>query len=158
MAGRGLLIRLRGAGRLPFELGTRGGGGRESGRAGDILEGSREEETETNGLNSRMYHDTSSSSSCSSSSSVSVSGNGEKGARVNWKISTGLASGFEGEGVVRVIESGWKDICGEVISLRGVWRYEHSSPEAPGVIGISALEQADMLVSEGVGERVGCGD
>jgi hypothetical protein len=159
MAGRGLLIRLWGAGRLAFELGKRGGGRRESGRAGDVLEGSREDETETNGLNSRMYHDTSSSSTCSSSSSsASVSGNGDKGASVNSKISTGLASGFEGDGIERVIASGWKDMGGEMIDLGGGWRYKHSSSEAPGVIGVSVLEQADMLVSEGVGERVGCGD
>jgi len=30
----------------------------------------------------------------------------------------------------------------------------HSSSEPPGVVGMSVLEQADMLVREGVGERV----
>jgi hypothetical protein len=29
----------------------------------------------------------------------------------------------------------------------------HSSSEPPGVVGISVLEQADILVREGVGER-----
>jgi hypothetical protein len=37
--------------------------------------------------------------------------------------------------------------------LEGTRRLDDSSSEAPGVIGISVLEQADMLVREGVGER-----
>lgn len=42
-------------------------------------------------------------------------------------------------------------------ALRGSWRLDHSSSEAPGVVGISVLEQADKLVREGVGERVRSG-
>jgi hypothetical protein len=77
---------------------------------------------------------------------------------VNSKISTGLVSGSERDGAERVIASGWNDIYGELIDLRGEWRYNNSSSEAPGVIGISVLEQADMLVREGVGERARRGD
>jgi hypothetical protein len=65
IAGRGLLIRLRPAGRVAFELESRRAGGMESRRAGDVLKGSRGEEREKTWLNSRMYHNTS-SSSCSS--------------------------------------------------------------------------------------------
>ena len=42
--------------------------------------------------------------------------------------------------------------------MRGSWRPDHSSSEVPGVVGISVLEQADILVREGVGERVLSGD
>lgn len=42
--------------------------------------------------------------------------------------------------------------------LEGTRRPDDSSSEAPGVIGISVLEQADMLVREGVGERDRGGD
>jgi hypothetical protein len=153
--GRGLLIRLRPAGRLAFGLESRGRGEKESGRAGGMLEGSRGEERETTWLNSRIYHDAS-SESCSSSASGSISG--EKGASVNSKISTGLASGFERDGVERVTASGWKDICGEVMVLLGGWEHNRSSSDVPGVVGTSVLEQADMLVREGVGERARCED
>ena len=44
------------------------------------------------------------------------------------------------------------------ILSEGERRAGHSSSEAPGVVGISVLEQADMLVREGVGERDRGGD
>ena len=43
---------------------------------------------------------------------------------------------------------------GRTTVLREGWGLGHSSSEAPGVVGRSVLEQADMLVREGVGERV----
>jgi hypothetical protein len=108
MAGRGLLIRLRPADRVAFELKSRGGRGMESRRAGDVLKGSRGEDGEITWLNSRMYHDRS-SSSCSSWAS-SVLGSGVNGASVNSKISTGFASGSERDGAEWVAASGWNDI------------------------------------------------
>ena len=47
---------------------------------------------------------------------------------------------------------------GPAAFLEGTRRPDDSSSEAPGVIGISVLEQADMLVREGVGERDRGGD
>jgi hypothetical protein len=43
---------------------------------------------------------------------------------------------------------------GRATDLWEVGGLGHSSSEPPGVLGISVLEQADMLVREGVGERV----
>jgi hypothetical protein len=45
-----------------------------------------------------------------------------------------------------------------ILSEEGERRPGHSSSEAPGVVGISVLEQADMLVREGVGESDRGGD
>lgn len=118
-AGRGLLIRPRPAGRLVLELEPRGGGGRESGRAGGVLEEAHGAGRETIWLSSRMYHDASSSSS---PSAASAPGSGDKGASVNSKVSTGLASGFKREGVERETTSGWNDTSGEAMVLREGWR------------------------------------
>ncbi|KAH8980056.1 hypothetical protein EDB92DRAFT_1820679 [Lactarius akahatsu] len=56
---------------------------------------------------------------------------------------------------VGVITSGW--ICTRWAGLQS-WELEsrpgHSSSDVSGVMGMSLLEQADILVNEGVGERV----
>jgi hypothetical protein len=147
--GRGLLIRLREA--VLVEL-REGGGRSESGRALVARDevGKHGEARETTWPSSRAYHDTSSSSSPSSGS--------KHGARVNSNTFAGLASGTSGVGV---ITRGW------IITRRGEGtlrsfglrsRPGQSSSDVRGVVGMSMLEQADMLVSEGVGERERRGD
>lgn len=153
IAGRGLLIRLC----WPDLVLAREGGGSESGRAvvGLDADGARGEASETSWPSSRAYHDTS-SSSCSCSSSGS-----ENGAMVNSNTSAGSASEVSRMGVDLVITSGW--ICTRwaagALRSRGLEpRPGHSSSDVSGVVGMSLLEQADMLVSEGVGERDRGGD
>ena len=159
--GRALLIRLRGEGRSVPELAPRGIR-RESGRVG-VFEGARGEETETIWLNSREYHNTSSSSSSSSTSwssfpSTSCPGSGENGTRVNSKVSSEFSSEAKREGVDLMTMRGCFEMRGRTTLLEGERRPGHSSSEVPGVVGISVLEQADMLVREGVGERDRGGD
>ena len=98
-SGRGLLILLRG-GRLVRRLELRGGGRRESGRAGQS-EGTSGKQRVTISPNSREYHNASSSSSSSCSSSVSSSSgpSEKKDSRVNSKASVGLASEIKRDGV-----------------------------------------------------------
>ncbi len=158
-AGRGLLIRLCGPVLVLALEPWEGGGRSESGRAPVALdaEGARGEASETSWPSSRAYHDTSSSPpSCSSSSSGP-----ENGAIVNSNTFAGLASEVSSAGVDLVVTSGW--ICtrwaaGALRSLGLGSRPGHSSSDVSGVVGMSLLEQADMLVSEGVGERVRGGD
>ena len=114
------------------------------------------EASETTCPSSRAYHDISSSSVHSSSRSASVN-------------SSAVAELWYGDAVVvdLLITSGW--ICtrcaaGAFRSCRLEWRLRpgHSSPlsssssssDVSGVVGVSLLEQADILVSEGVGERL----
>jgi hypothetical protein len=145
--GRGLLIRLR----EPRE----GGGKRESGRAPVALdeEGADDvEASDTTSLSSRAYHDTSSSLVvCSSSRSVNVNSN------TFAELEFGASSPVED----LVITNGWIFTCWATGALRS-WglgpRPGHSSSDVSGVVGMSLLEQADMLVSEGVGERERGGD
>jgi len=110
--GRGLLILLRAGGRLVPRLESRGGGRRESGRAG-LFDGTGGEETETTWLNSREYHNTSSSSSsCSSSDSSSSGPSRKKESRVNSKVSAELASEVERDGVDLVTANGCIEMGG----------------------------------------------
>jgi hypothetical protein len=161
-AGRGLLVRLWADGRSVPELAARGINRRESGRARPFEE-SRGEGRETTWLNSREYHNASSSSSSSSSAasfcSASSPGWGENGPRVNSKVSSEGASEAERDDV-DLIMSGCLEIRGRGMAafLEGSRRPDDSSSEAPGVNGISVLEQADMLVREGVGEHDRAGD
>jgi hypothetical protein len=116
-------------------------------------------------LNSREYHNASSSSSSSSSAasfcSLSGPGKGENGPRVNSKVSSECASEAERDGVDLIMRGclemrGCKR--GMAAFLEGSRKPGDSSSEAPGVNGNSVLEQADMLVREGVGERDRGGD
>jgi len=110
--GRGLLILLRAGGRPGPRPEPRGGGRRESGRAG-LFDGTGGEETETTWLNSREYHNTSSSSSSSCSSSSSSSGpSGKKESRVNSKVSAELASEVERDGVDLITANGCIEMGG----------------------------------------------
>lgn len=160
IAGRGLVFSLREDGWSVPKLASRGIGRRESGRARPFEE-SRGEGRETSSLNSREYHNISSSSSSSAASVCSASspGWGENGPKVNSKVSSECASESERDGVDLITR--W---CLEMRGRRmGAFledsrRTGESSSEAPGVNGISVLEQADMLVSEGVGERDRDGD
>lgn len=161
VAGRGLLVRLWADGRSVPELAARGIGRRESGRARPFEE-SRGEGRETTWLNSREYHNTSSSSSSSSVASfcsASSPGWGENGPRVNSKVSSECASEAERDDV-DLIMRGCLEMRGFRMAafLEGTRRPGDSSSEAPGVNGISVLEQADMLVREGVGEHDRAGD
>ena len=138
------------------ELAPRGTGRKESGRARPFEE-SREEGRETNSLNSREYHNASSSStSASSAASASSPGRGEYGPRVNSKVSPECASEAKRDLIMR----GCLEMRGRRMAafLEGSRRLGDSSSETPGVKGISVLEQADMLVREGVGERDRGGD
>ena len=158
IAGRGLLIRLRGP-VLDHVLEPReGGGNRESGREQVALdeEDADGEARETTWLSSRAYHDTS-----SSSTPLACSSESENGANVNSNTSAELALGASSALVDLVITSGW--ICtrwaaGALRSWGLGLRPGHSSSDVSGVVGMSLLEQADMLVSEGVGERERGGD
>ena len=152
-----MLIRLRADGRSVPELESRGNGRRESGRVG-LFEGARGEERETTWLNSREYHKASSSSSSSLTSLTSASnpGTGEKGTRVNSKVSSVFSSEAKGDGEEDLMSMrGCFEMRGRATAIlsEGERRAGNSSSEAPGVVGISVLEQADMLVREGVGER-----
>ena len=142
------------------EMAARGIGRRESGRARPFEE-SRGEDRQMTSLSSREYHNPSSSSSSSSSSAASTSspGRGENGPRVNSKVSSGYALEDKREGV-DLIMRGCLEIRGHRAGafLEGSRRTGDSSSDAPGVDGISVLEQADMLVREGVGERDRDGD
>ena len=157
--GSGLLIRLSaGVWSVP-ELAPRGNGRRESGRVRPFEE-SRGEESEMTWLNSREYHNTSSSSSSSSSAaSASSPGRGENGPRVNSKVSSDCVSEAKRDGV-DLIMRGCLEMRGrrKAAFLEENRRPGDSSSEAAGVNGISVLEQADMLVREGVGERDRGGD
>jgi hypothetical protein len=143
------------------ELTPRGIGKSESGRARPFEE-SREEGRETSWLNSREYHNASSSSSSSSPFDsfcpASSPERGENGPRVNSKVSSECAS--EAERDVDLIMRGCLEMRGDGMAafLEGTRRPGDSSSEAPGVNGISVLEQADMLVREGVGEHDRAGD
>jgi hypothetical protein len=156
-AERGLLIRLWADGWSVPELASRGIGKRESGRARPFEE-SRGEGREMTWLNSREYHNASSSSSSASLAtsfcSASSPERGENGPRVNSKVSSECASEAERDDVDLIIR-GCLEIrgCGMAAFLEGSRGPGDSSSEAPGVDGISVLEQADMLVREGVGER-----
>lgn len=159
VAGRGLHIRLWADGQSISELAARGINRRESGRARPFEE-SRGEGRETTWLNSREYHNTSSSSSSAASfCSTSSPGNGENGPRVNSKVSSECASEAECDDV-GLIMRGCLEMRGRGMAafLEGGRRQGDSSSEAAGVNGISVLEQADMLVREGVGERDRGGD
>ncbi len=109
--GRGLLILLRAGERPVPRLEPRGGGRRESGRAG-LFDGTGGGETETTWLNSREYHNTSSSSSCSSSDSSSSGPSEKKESRVNSKVSAELASEVERDGVDLVTANGCIEMGG----------------------------------------------
>jgi hypothetical protein len=78
---------------------------------------------------------------------------------VNSKVSSEYASEAEREDV-DLIMRGCLEMRGRGMTafLEGSRRPGDSSSEAPGVNGISVLEQADMLVREGVGERDRGGD
>ena len=150
-AGRGLLIRLRRPVLVPDP--REGGGRSESGRALVALDeesGVHGEASETTWPSSRAYHDKSSSSSPS-----------EDGAGVNLKTSAGLASDASTAVVDLVITRGWiftRWAAGALQSSGLGSRPGQSSSDVSGVVGISVLEQADMLVREGVGERERGGD
>lgn len=105
-------------------------------------------------LNSLEYHNAiSSSSSSSSAASASSPGRGENGPRVNSNVSSEWASEAERDLIMR----GCLEMRGPVF-LEGSRSPDDSSSEAAGVNGISVLEQADMLVREGVGEHDRGGD
>ena len=157
-AGRGLLIRLRGPVLVHVLEPREGGGYRESGREPVALdeEDADGEAREITWLSSRAYHDTS-----SSSSPLACSSESENGANVNSNTSAELALGASSALEDLVITSGW--ICtrcaaGALRSWGLGLRPGHSSSDVSGVVGMSLLEQADMLVSEGVGERERGGD
>ena len=161
-AGRGLLTRLRADGLSVPEMASRGIK-RESGRVG-VFEGARGEETETTWANSREYHNTSSSSSSSSYPScvpfpsASCPGSGENGAMVNSKVSSELSSEAKRDAGDLTITRRCFEMRGRSTLSEGERWLGHSSSEVPGVVGISVLEQADMLVRDGVGERDRGGD
>ena len=146
--GRGLLARLR-------EM-REGGGKRESGRAPVALDeedAGDGEASDTTPLSSRAYHDTSSSLVvvCSSSNSASVNSS------TFAELEFGASSAVEDF----VITYGWIFTCLAAGPLRSCGlgpRPGHSSSDVSGVVGMSLLEHADMLVSEGVGERERGGD
>lgn len=75
-------------------------------------------------------------------------------------MSSEFSSEAKREGADLMTMRGCFEISGCAMSSlsEGDWRPGHSSSEAPGVVGISVLEQADMLVREGVGERDRGGD
>ncbi len=163
IAGRGLLIRLWADGLSVPELASRGISRRESGRA-RLFEGSRGEEREITWLNSREYHNASSSSSppatsFSASTSASSPGSGENSPKDNSKVSSEFALEAERDGVDLMVR-GCLEMRGRTMAalLEGTRRPGDSSSEGLGVNGISVLEQADMLVREGVGERDRGGD
>ena len=147
IAGKGLLILLRGPLKDTWDGGSgksNSAGGRGRGPEGMHASG---EASETTCPSSRAYHDISSSSVRSTSGSASA----------NSSAVAELALGS----AVLLIMSGW--ICtrcaaGGLPSRFGLGlrlRPGHSSSsDVSGVIGMSLLEQADMLVREGVGERV----
>lgn len=77
---------------------------------------------------------------------------------MNSKESSGLVSAAEGDGVDFVSISWCLASLGRARVSRGLRGLGHSSSEPSGVLGISALEQADVLVREGVGEHDRGGD
>ena len=159
IAGRGFVFSLLADGWSAPELASRGIGRRESGR-GRPFEVSRGEGRETSSLNSREYHNISSSSSSTASvCSASSPGWGENGPKVNSKVSSACASEAERDGV-DLITRWCLEMRGRKMGafLEESRRPGDSSSEVPGVNGISVLEQADMLVREGVGERDRDGD
>ena len=78
---------------------------------------------------------------------------------MNSKVSSECASEAERDDV-DLIMRGCLDMRGHGMAafLEGSRGPDDSSSEAAGVNGISVLEQADMLVREGVGERDRGGD
>lgn len=158
VAGRGLLIGVWADGQSVPELEPRGIGRSESGRARPF-EKSRGDGREMTWLNSREYHNASSSSSSSSATSfcsASSPGRGENGPRVNSKECASEAERGDADLIMR----GCLEMrgCRTAAFLEGGRGLGDSSSEAPGVNGISVLEQADKLVREGVGERDRGGD
>jgi hypothetical protein len=94
-------------------------------------------------------------STCESTTDSSSSGpSGKNDSRVKWKVSQELASEIGMDGVETAY--GCAEMGGRAMALRERWGPDHSLSEAPGIVGISVLEQADILVGEGVGERVRC--
>ena len=146
IAGRGLLILLRG----PLQDTCDGGSGKSNSSRERVPEpeGMHGEASETTCPSSRAYHDI--SSSLARSPSGSASANSSAVAELTFG---GIDDVLIANGCIRtrcateVLRS-----CGG-LGLR--LRPGHSSSsDVSGVVGMSLLEQADMLVSEGVGERV----
>jgi hypothetical protein len=77
---------------------------------------------------------------------------------VNSKVSSELSSEAKRDAGDLTITRRCFEMRGRSTLSAGERRPGHSSSEVPGVVGISVLEQADMLVREGVGERDRGGD
>jgi hypothetical protein len=144
-AGRGLLILLRG----PLAEAREGASGRASLHAPEP-EGVQGVARETTWESSRAHHDISSLSVLSASRSASMNSSAVAelalGAVVDLLITSGWICTRCAAGALRSCS------CGLVLGLR--LRPGHSSSsDVSGVVGVSLLEQAEMLVSKGVGER-----
>ena len=110
------------------------------------------EASETTSSSSRAYHDISSSSvhSCSRSASV----NSIAAAELTLGDAVVIDLLIMGWWICTRCAAGALRSCGLESRKLGHSSSSSSSSDVSGVVGISLLEQADILESEGVGERV----